>query len=43
LNNYLQIKGITNNMFRPQETLKKTGIKLFDSLGLPALLYGSEN
>jgi hypothetical protein len=30
-------------MFRPQKTLnKKTRIKLFNTLDLPALLYGSE-
>ena len=30
-------------MFRPQETLKKTRIKLYNTLALPVLLYGSEN
>jgi hypothetical protein len=28
LNNYLKIKGILNNVFRPQKALKKTIIKL---------------
>jgi hypothetical protein len=39
LNNYLRITGIINNMFRP----KKTKIKLYNTLVLPTLLYGSEN
>jgi len=30
-------------MFRPQETLKKTRIKLYNTLGLRTVLYGSEN
>jgi len=37
LKNYLKIKGIINNLFRPQKVLKDTRIKL------PALVYGSEN
>ena len=43
LNNYLKITGITNNMFRPQKTLKKTRIKLHNTLALPVSLYPSEN
>jgi len=31
-----------NNVFRPQKTLKKTRIKLYNTLALPVLLYGSE-
>jgi hypothetical protein len=30
-------------MFRAQKTPKKTRIKLYNILALPALLYGSEN
>jgi len=30
-------------MFRAQKTLKKTRIKLYTTLALPALLYGCEN
>ena len=30
-------------MFRPQKTLHKTRIKLYNTLALPALSYGSEN
>ena len=40
--NYLKITGILNNIFRPQKTLKKTRIKLYNTLPLPVLLYGSE-
>ena len=29
-------------MFRPHKTLKKTRIKLYNTLALPVLLYGSE-
>jgi hypothetical protein len=42
LHNYLKITGILNNVFRPQKTLKKTRIKLYNTLALPVLLYGRE-
>jgi len=42
LHKYLKITGILNNVFRPQRTLKKTRIKLYNTLALPVLLYGSE-
>jgi hypothetical protein len=42
LNNYLKITGILNNVFRPQKTLEKTRLKLYNTLALPVLLYGSE-
>ena len=43
LNNFLKITGILNNVFRPQKkNLKKTRIKLYNTLALPVLLYGSE-
>ena len=42
LHNYLKITSILNNVFRPQKTLKKTRIKLYNTLALPVLLYGSE-
>jgi len=38
----LKITGILNNVFRPQKTLKKTTIKLHNTLALRVLLYGSE-
>jgi hypothetical protein len=50
--NCLKITNITNNVFRPQKTLTKTRIKLclkttriklYITLALPPLLYGSEN
>jgi len=42
-NNVLKITGILNNVFRPQKkTLKKARIKLYNTLSLQVLLYGSE-
>jgi len=34
--------GILNDVFRPQKTLKKTRIKLYNTLALPVLIYDSE-
>jgi len=42
LHNYLKTTGTVNDVFRPQKTLKKTRIKLYNTLALPVLLYGSE-
>ena len=42
LHNVLKITGFLNNVFRPQETLQKTRIKLCNTLSLPILLYCSE-
>jgi hypothetical protein len=42
LNKYITVTCITNSMFKPQKTLKKTGIKLCNTMALPALTYGSE-
>jgi len=42
LHKYLKITGTINNVFKPQKTLKKTRIKLYNTLALPVLLYGSE-
>jgi hypothetical protein len=42
LRNYLKITSILNNVFRPQKTLKKTIIRLYNTLALPVLLYGRE-
>jgi hypothetical protein len=42
LHNYLKITGILNNVFRPQKTLRKRRIKLYNTLALPVLLYGSK-
>jgi hypothetical protein len=41
-NNYLKITGILNNVFRPQKSLKKPRIELYNTLALPVLLYDSE-
>jgi len=38
----LKITSILNNVFRPQKPLQKTRIKLYNTLALPVLLYGSE-
>jgi hypothetical protein len=43
LNNHLRITGIINSVFRTQTTLKKTRIKLNNTLAVPDLLNGSEN
>jgi hypothetical protein len=42
LHNYLKLTGFLNNVFRPQKALKKTRTKLYNTLALPVLLYGSE-
>jgi hypothetical protein len=38
----LRITGVINNVFKQKKTLKKTRIKLNNTLALPTLLYGSE-
>ena len=38
---FFKITSILNNVFRPQNTLKKR-IKLYNTLALPVLLCGSE-
>ena len=43
LHNYLKITGILNNVFKPQKTLKKTRLKLYNTLAPQVLLYGSES
>ena len=42
LYNYLKITVTLNNVFRSQKTLKKMRIKLYNTLALQVLLYGSE-
>jgi len=42
INNFLKITVILNNVFRSQKPLKKTRIKLHNTLALPVLLHGSE-
>jgi len=38
----LKSTGILDNVFRPQKALEKTRIKLYNTLALPVLLYGSD-
>ena len=42
LNNFLKITGILNNVLNHKKTLRKTRIKLYNTLALPVLLYGSK-
>ena len=42
LRNNLKITGILINVFKPQNTLKKTRINLYNTLALPVVLCGSE-
>jgi hypothetical protein len=39
---FLKITGIINNTFKPNKVQKGTRIKLYTTLALPVLLYGSE-
>jgi len=39
----LKITGILNNVFKPQKNLKKTRLKLYNTLALPVLLNGSKS
>jgi hypothetical protein len=43
LHNYLKTTDVSNNMLRQHKPLKKTRIKLHNTLALSALLYSSEN
>ena len=43
LHNYLKITGVLNNVFRPQNTLKKTRIKLYNILGPPSIVVWQRN
>jgi hypothetical protein len=40
--NILKITGIINNTFKPNKVQKGARIKLYATLALPVLLYGSE-
>ena len=42
LHNYLKITGVVSNVLRPQKSIKKTRMNLYNTLALPVLLYGSE-
>jgi hypothetical protein len=43
MRNYLKIKGVINNKFRPQKPLKRRRTKLYHTLAFPTLLNGTEN
>jgi hypothetical protein len=43
VNNYLKITGIINNVFRPKKPIKKTRIKLYNTIALTISLNSSEN
>jgi hypothetical protein len=43
LNNCWRIIGIVKSIFRLQKTLKKTRIKLYNTLALVASLYSSDS
>ena len=43
LHNYLIIKSILYNVFKSRKSLKKTKLKLHNTVALPVLLYGSES
>ena len=43
VNNFLKTAGILNNVFRPQKPLKKTRIKLYNTLALPAFVIRQRN
>jgi hypothetical protein len=38
LSNCMKITSLINNVFRPQKTLKKARIKLYNTLALPAVI-----
>jgi hypothetical protein len=42
ITNCLKITGIINSTFKPNKVQKGTRIKLYTTLALPVLLYGSE-
>ena len=39
LNNFVKITGTLNSVFRPQKPLKKTRIKLYNTLTLPVIIW----
>ena len=43
LNSFLKIKGILSTVFRPQKTLRKTRIKLHNTLALPVFFIWQRN
>jgi hypothetical protein len=39
---FLKITGLINNIFKPNKVQKVTRIKLYTTLALPVLIFGSE-
>jgi hypothetical protein len=42
ISEFLKIIGIINNIFKPNKVRENTRIKLYSTLALPVVLYGSE-
>jgi hypothetical protein len=42
ITNFLQILGLLNNKLKPNLVQRSTRLKLYKTLALPTLLYGSE-
>jgi DTW domain-containing protein YfiP len=43
MSKFLKITRIINNILKPKKVRKNTRIKLYSTLALPVLLYGSES
>jgi len=43
LNNYFKITDIINSAFIRQKNVNETGIKLYNTIDVPALIYNTEN
>jgi hypothetical protein len=43
ISKFLKITGIINDIFKPNNVRKNTRIKLYSTLALPVLSYGSES
>jgi hypothetical protein len=43
ISKFLKITGIISNIFKPNKVRKNARIKLYSTLALPVLLYGSES
>jgi hypothetical protein len=43
MSTFLKVTGIINNIFKPNKVRKNTRIKLYSTLALPVILYGSDS
>jgi hypothetical protein len=43
ISTFIKITGMINNIFKPSKVRNNTRIKLYSTLALPVLLYGSES